>query len=239
MNILAIETSTDLLGVALVEEGRVLSSAELLAERAHATELPGAVMKVLDAAGRRLDQVDGIAIDIGPGAFTGLRIGVAFVKALVFRSRVPVIGVASLDVLAAALPYAAHPICPILDAKQKKVYAAVYDTREGAPKKRSDYQLLTVDEWMATLPNEPVMLLGSGVAVYRDTIEQHLGARALIAPVDLWLPHAATLGRIGLQRLHAGQRDDPSTLAPMYLYPMDCTVRAHPRATGAISVAQA
>jgi tRNA threonylcarbamoyladenosine biosynthesis protein TsaB len=226
MNLLAIETSTDGLGVALVDDTRVLASSELLAERVHATELPGALTNVLKSAGRTLEQIDAFAVDVGPGAFTGLRIGVAFVKALVFRLRRPVIGVASLDVLAAALPYAAHPVCPILDAKQKKIYAACYDTRDGAPRKRSDYQLLTVDAWLSTLPQEPIVLLGSGAALYREAITKALGPRALFAPHDLWLPRAATLGRLGLERLRAGQHDDPSTLVPMYLYPMDCTVRA-------------
>ena len=226
MNVLAIETATDQLGVALVNDERVLASSELLAERAHATELPGALTKVLESAGQTLDQVEAIAVDIGPGAFTGLRIGVAFVKALAFRRRTPVIGVASLDVLAAALPYAQHPVCPLLDAKQRKIYAAWYDTREGAPRKRSDYQLLTVEEWLAMLPQEPVMLLGSGAALYREAITKTLGPRALFAPHDLWLPRVATLGRLGLERLRAGQHDDPSRLVPMYLYPMDCTVRA-------------
>jgi tRNA threonylcarbamoyladenosine biosynthesis protein TsaB len=206
----------------------VLASAELLAERVHATELPGAVTKVLASAGCTLDQVEAFAVDIGPGAFTGLRIGVAFVKALVFRDRKPVIGVSLLDVLAAALPYAAHPVCPVLDAKQKKVYAACYDTRDGTPRKRSDYQLLSVEEWLATLPNEPVILLGSGAALYREAITKALGPRALFASPDTWLPHAATLGRLGLERIRAGSHDDPSTLVPMYLYPMDCTVRARP-----------
>ena len=236
MNILAIETATDQLGVALVDDTRVLASSELLAERAHAIELPGALTKVLESAGQTLEQVDAIAVDIGPGAFTGLRIGIAFVKALAFRRRTPVIGVASLDVLAAAVPYAQQPVCPILDAKQKKLYAARYDTREGTPRKCADAQLLTVEEWLATLPKEPVILLGSGAALYRETITNALGPRALFAPPDLWLPRAATLGRLGLERIRRGQHDDPSRLVPMYLYPMDCTVRAHERATGAISV---
>jgi len=225
MNLLAIETATDQLGVALVTEDRLLASYELLAERPHAIELPQAVTRVLQAAGQSLDRLDGIVVDIGPGSFTGLRIGVAFVKALTFRTNTPVVGVASLDVLAATLPYAPHRICPILDAKQRKVYAALYKAEEAGVRKQTDYSLLSLDELVPML-TDSVILLGDGAGLYRARLEQALGARARFAPPELWLPRAATLGRLGLERLQRGIRDDPRTLVPMYLYPRDCTVRA-------------
>ena len=233
MSVLAIDTSTDQLGVALVDQTRVLASYELLAERPHATELPHAVQRVLRAAGQSLDALDGIAIDVGPGSFTGLRIGLAFVKALVFRTNKPLIGVSSLDVLAAHVPFTAHRICPILDAKQRKVYTTLYQFLDGRLKKLSDYHLFTLDEFLATLDQEGMMVfLGDGVALYRERLTQQLGHRAIFAPPEYWWPRAATLGRLGLERLHHGQRDDPRTLVPMYLHPMDCTIRPSDRTSG-------
>jgi len=226
MNVLAIETSTDQHGVALVDEQRVLASYELLAERPHAVELPQAVTRVLQAGGCRLEQLDGIAVDVGPGSFTGLRIGVAFVKALVFRTKTAVIGVPSLDVLAANIPMAPHRVCPILDAKQRKVYAALYQTRNGVMRKESDYHLTTLDELLPMLDKDrQVILLGDGAALYRQRLTQALGERALFAGPEVWLPRAATLGRLGLERLAQGERDDPSRLVPMYLHPMTCSIQ--------------
>ena len=225
MNVLAIETATERLGVALVDETRVLAAYEILAERPHAVELPNAVTRVLETAGLTLAQLDGIAVDLGPGSFTGLRIGVAFVKALAFVHKKPVAGVPSLDVLAAHVPYAAHTLCPILDAKQRKVYAALYQPEEGQVKRRSDHQLLSVEELMPQLGDGPVVLLGDGVARYREPLIHHLGDRAIVAPPELWWPNAATLGRLGLARLQQGQRDDPAGLVPMYLHPHTCTIR--------------
>ena len=226
MNVLAIETSTDSLGVALVNEQRVLASYELLAERPHAVELPQAVTRVLQAGGCRLEQLDGIAVDVGPGSFTGLRIGVAFVKALVFRTEPAVVGVPSLDVLAANISMTPHRVCPILDAKQRKVYAALYQTRNGVVRKESDYHLTTLDELLPMLDKDsPVILLGDGVALYRQRLTQALGERALFASPEAWLPRAATLGRLGLERLQQGLRDDPSRLVPMYLYPITCSIQ--------------
>ena len=227
MSLLAIETSGPQLGVALVEEARVLASYETLAERQHVIELPEAVTKVLKTSGQSLEQLDGIALDIGPGSFTGLRIGFAFVKALLFQIRKPLVGVSSLDVLAANVPLTPHRVCPLLDAKQRKVYAALYrPDGTGQVTKQSDYHLLTLEELLPMLQEGQTVFLGDGVALYREQLAQQLGARAIFLTPDLWLPRAATLGRLGLRRFRQGRHEDPRTLTPMYLYPMDCTVRA-------------
>jgi len=224
MSVLAIETSTEQFGVAVVDKERVLASYELLAGRPHAVELPQAVTKVLHAADRSLEQLEGIVVDIGPGSFTGLRIGVAFVKALVFRTKTPVVGVPSLDVLAANVPLVSHVICPILDAKQRKVYAALYSALDGQLRKQSDYHLLPIEDLLPLLKN-PTLFLGDGVTLYREKLQQRLGDRACFAAPEFWMPRAATLGRLGLGRLTRGERDDPAGLTPMYLYPRDCSIQ--------------
>ena len=226
MSLLAIDTSTERMGVALVDEQRLLASYELLAQRPHAIELPEAVTRVLRAAGQSLEQLEAIAVDIGPGSFTGLRIGVAFVKALAFARRTPVVGVPSLDVLAANCLYAQSIVCPLVDAKQRKVYAACYRPADGHPRKQTDYALVGMDELLAMLPQDgPMLFVGDGVGLYGKTLTERLGDRALFAPPALWYPAAGLLGHLALDRLGQGQRDDPSSLVPMYLYPRDCTIR--------------
>lgn len=197
----------------------------MLAGRTHAIELPKAVQRVLAAGEETLAGLTGIAISIGPGSFTGLRIGLAFVKALAFRFRMPVIGVPSLDVLAANALWSPRLVCPVVDAKQRKVYAAWYKTADGKLEKRSDYRLFSVQDLCAALSVEPVLLLGDGIGVYRQQLEAALGDHATFAPPELWWPNAATVGRLGLERLRDGLRDDPATLVPMYLYGHDCTIR--------------
>ena len=226
MIVLAIDTSSDQFGVALVSDTQVLASYEVLAQRPHAVELPQAVSRVLQAGRTSLSQIDGIALDIGPGSFTGLRVGVAFVKALVFQSRRPVVGIASLDVLASQMPCATARMCPILDAKQRKVYTASYEMVDGQLTKRTQPTLVVFEAWLPALDQQPTMFLGDGVALYRERLRERLGAAAIFAAPEFWLPRAATLGRLGLARLAAGSIDDPSTLVPLYLYPMDCTVRS-------------
>ena len=232
MPLLAIETATRQLGVAVVEDERVLASYELLAEHPHAVELPNAVTRVLTAAHTTLERLDAIAVDIGPGSFTGLRIGLAFVKALAFPRNTPLVGVPSLDVLAANLPFAPGPICPILDAKQHNLYAALYRPEVGGPVKETDYLLGPVDDILAQVAKAAVFL-GDGAALYRDRIVKRC-PRARFATPELWRPRAATLARLGRERFVQGQRDDPATLVPLYLYPLDCSVRGPDRPTAVL-----
>ena len=120
--LLAIETSSRLLGAAVIDGERLLSSYELVAGYPHAVELPGAVTRVLQAANLTLRQLEAIVVGVGPGSFTGLRIGIAFVKALAFPTKIPVVAVPSLDALAANVPHASLPVCALLDARQHNVY---------------------------------------------------------------------------------------------------------------------
>ena len=230
MQILAIDTSTRQLGVALTDDERLLSSYEVLADYPHAVELPDAVTRVLKAAQTTLERIDAIAVDLGPGSFTGLRIGLALVKALVFSAKKAVVGVASLDVLAANAPFSPGLICPLLDAKQKNVYAALYQMDAGRPVKRSDYFLGPIDQWLPQVTST-TLFLGDGCALYRDRIIGELGDNARLAPMDLWFPRAATLARLARARLAEGASDDPSRLVPLYLYPLDCSVRGPDRPT--------
>ncbi len=234
MSVLAIDTSSDRLGVAVVDEARVLASYAVLAERPHAAELPQALTRVLDASGQTFAELEGVALDIGPGSFTGLRIGLAFVKALLFHTERPLVAVPSLDVLAANARYATEAICPIVDAKQRKLYAGLFHAEQGRLRRDADYLLASVDDVVAMLRerlrlDERVIFLGDGVGRYGEAIASALGSRAVLATPDVWLPDAAALGRLGLERLRQGARDNPRDLVPMYLHPMDCSIRPSSR----------
>jgi len=142
MMILAIETATRQLGVAVTDGKQACASYELLGEYPHAVELPEAVNRVLKEACTTLQRCEAIVVDIGPGSFTGLRIGLAFAKALAYPNKKPLVGVSSLDVLAAQLPFVPQVVCPMLDAKQKNVYAALYRLHGSIQRIRDESQLL-------------------------------------------------------------------------------------------------
>lgn len=233
--LLAIDTAARQLGVAVVDGERLLSRYELLVDYPHAVELPGAVSRVLKAAGTTLSQLDAIAVDIGPGSFTGLRIGLAFVKALCFTRHTPVIGVPSLEILAAALPYTTARICPVLDARQKNVYAACYRWQEETLVRDGDYYLGPPEPWVKGLAGkEPMIFLGDGAGVYHTLLQEH-APNAHFAPQECWLPSAATLARLAQARHARGEHDAARTLVPLYLYPQDCQVRGPNRPTSVLA----
>lgn len=227
---LSIETSSRQLAVAVTDGTKPKASFELLGQYPHSVELADAVSRVFREAGTTLEECEAIIIDIGPGSFTGLRIGLAFAKALAFPSKKPLVAVSSLDVLAAGLPYIPQQLCVILDARQKNVYAACYRLQGDNPVRQSDYVLGPIEEVTSVIPKESVILIGDGVPVYRDQILKH-SPKAFIAAEDFWIPRALTLARLGATRFASGQRDDAAALVPMYLYPMDCSVRGPARTT--------
>ncbi len=229
MKILAIETSTRQLGVALIDGQQVRSSYEILADYPHAVELPGAVTRVLQAARVSLKTLDGIAVDIGPGSFTGLRIGLAFVKALAFSTGKPVVGICSLDARVAGLAFAPGLVCPIVDARQRNIYAGLYRLVDGEPRRQGELFLGPIGEFLDRI-KEPAIVLGDGCAVYAEPLRQNL-RQSRIVPQEFWLPRAAGVGRLALGRLQRGESDDAATLVPLYLYPLDCAVRGPDRPT--------
>lgn len=233
MKLLAIETATQQLGVAVIDGERALASYELLAEHPHAAELPGAVMRVLKASHLTLPQVDAIAVDVGPGSFTGLRIGLAFVKALTWSMKKPVVGVSSLDVLVANLPLLTGLVCPVLDAKQKNIYTARYTLEGGQTKRLTECLLGPVEQVVSRVSSEPVIFLGDACAIYRERLLAQC-PQGRVAASEFWLPRAAALGRLAMARLERGETDDPRRLVPMYLYPQDCQVRGPNRPTSVL-----
>ncbi len=230
MPLLAIETSARQLGVAVLDGERILSSYEVLADYTQAVELPGAVARVLKDARTTLQQLEAIIVDIGPGSFTGLRIGLAFAKGLAFSTKKPLVGVPSLEVLASGLPLNTELVCPVVDAKQKNVYAAQYRLESQQPQRQGDYFLGPVDVFLMKLA-QPAVFLGDGCALYREKMIDRLGMHAAFVPQEFWWPRVATLARLGGHRFAQGQRDDPAHLVPLYLYPLDCSVRGPNRPT--------
>ena len=232
MTLLAIETSTRQLGIAVSDGTQVLAAYEVLGDYPHALELPGAVSRVLKESRATLGSLEAIVVDIGPGSFTGCRIGVAFVKALVAARKTPLIGIASLDVLAAQVPAATVPVYPVLDARQGNVYLAKYQVQGAHAARQSDYLLGPIETVLAE-SSQPALFLGDGAAKFQQQIIARV-PKAVFLPAELGIPRAPTLARLGAERLQKRQVDDPARLTPLYLYPMDCSVRSPERTTSVI-----
>jgi tRNA threonylcarbamoyladenosine biosynthesis protein TsaB len=227
VRLLAVETSTLTGAVALLQSGSVVAESRVSVAVTHGERLMAAIDGVLRAARCELGDVDAFAVAVGPGSFTGLRIGVSTVKSLAFATGKPVVGVPTLDALAWTLPFCAYPVCPILDAKKDEVYAALYRTLDGrlelleAPRAVAPATL--AEELRATWEG-PLVFLGDGVAPFGAVLGDILGTRARLAPGGLRLPSAATVGELGGAALARGDAADPAALVPLYLRPSEAEV---------------
>jgi tRNA threonylcarbamoyladenosine biosynthesis protein TsaB len=211
--VLGVESSGPRGGVALLEDGRTLGEALFEAGMVHGREIAPATDRLLKAAGRGPADLGLVAVDIGPGSYTGLRVGLSAAKGLAYALGRPIIGVPSLDVLAEAAAGTGGTIAPALDAKWDQVYGALYEVRGGRPERTTDMVAERPEAFAARVPADAL--------VVGDALERHAalftarGAR--LAPRELWTPRPALVASIGLARHREGLRHDAATLVPLYL----------------------
>ncbi len=216
MHILGIETSTKTGSVAVMSEQGVIAQYSLNIEITHSERLMSTVDRVLKDTGLTMQQFDGFAVAIGPGSFTGLRIGLAAVKGLALATGKPVAAVPTLQAIARNIPFAAHPVCPMLDARKNEVYAALY-TFEGATLTQSMPEAVVPLSQLAGLIAGRTVFTGEASHLYRTELEGLLGNRALFAPLSSILPSAAIVAEAGLEMIRNGRHSDPDSLTPLYI----------------------
>ncbi len=216
MLVMGIETSSMHGGVALLSEQGLLSEYLLNVRATHTERLLPSIDRVLRDAAVTLKQVEGLAVATGPGSFTGLRIGLSTVKGLVAATGAPVVGVSTLEAMAWTLPFCAHPICPILDARKGEVYCAQFRHAGGRLTRVMDEAALSPDALIDCI-REPTVFIGDGVTVYGDRLKTGLKELALFPPISQRGGRASAVAELGRRRLLEGDRDEISELAPRYL----------------------
>jgi len=216
MYILGIETSTKTGSVAVVSAEGVVAQYSLNIEVTHSERLMSTVDRVLKDTGMTLKDMDGFAVAIGPGSFTGLRIGLATVKALAFSTNKPAAAVPTLQALAWNLPYAVYPVCPMLDARKNEVYAAIYRFEGDRVIRLLPETAITIVELGGRIPGRTIFT-GEGARIYRAKIEERCGGNALFAPLSAILPSAAAVAEIGLGMITRGELAVGDSLTPRYI----------------------
>ena len=201
----------------MARDGVVVAEGVHRETRSHTSSLPGLVERVLCDAGLRVDDVEGLAVSIGPGSFTGLRISLALAKGLAFAGGLPLVGVPTLEALAhvaGAVP--GETICAALDARKREVYAALFVADDEAPRRRTPDLALSPEALAAQL-TPPCVLVGDAGEVYPDV----LAPRATVRPFATHHPRGGVVARLGSARLTAGERANVGTLEPTYVRPPD------------------
>ncbi len=218
--ILSIETSTGCGSVSLTSgtltDGNILAEYTHRPNVTHSRRLLGNIEQIMDALDLDWSQLDGIAVSIGPGSFTGLRIGMAAAKGIAMATGLPLLGISSLDGLAAQCIGVEKQVCVVLDARKKQLYAACYKKMGDAqtPVKVSN-EVSILPQQLAAEIDEPTLLAGPGSMVY----EEILAANLLIECVSTAFiqPRAAWIGFLAAKELEDGNVVSPASLTPLYV----------------------
>lgn len=219
--ILAFDTATDRLTVALGTADSIIAEINEDAPRAHLSRLLPAIDALAKEAKIKLSDIDQIAVGIGPGSFTGLRIALATAQGLAHGLGRPLIGVATLDVIATAQAgQSDRDIYAVMDAKRREVFTAGYD-RNGA--RLTEYLAIdpkSLAEDLAAL-DKPILLAGDGLDAYASTLTDKLGPAAILADPSLWPPRASVLIKLAEDKIDKGEVGQYLNILPIYIRPPD------------------
>lgn len=222
MRILALETSTPVISVAVGEDQEILAEAAFSAAQAHLERLLPVIDDLLNGLRMTGSDLDAFAVGVGPGSFTSLRVGLATGKALAHALRKPLVGVPTLDTLAWGLKGVPDLICPVLTARRDEVYACFYVSAGGGMKRLSKYMAISPQELAVRLQEKMrarVTFTGEGARAYWDIFRNYLGKHALLAePAQLW-PRAGILVKLGGLELMAGGDRHPGEVGALYIKP--------------------
>ena len=223
MKILGIDTSSRSLSIALASDGDTIIEESFFADKRHAGLLVPKIKDLLEKAGFSIGDIGAFVIGLGPGSFTGLRIGVSTVKGFGIATKKPCIGIPSIDAMALNAGEKYKTIVPIIDAKRGQVYGAIYRKKSHRILRKSGYLLLSVGRLMKKVRSEAVFL-GDGVGLYREDIKR-VNKKAVFLTEEYWYPKAGNLIKLALGRINRYKKPALAKLKPIYLYPEDCQVK--------------
>ncbi len=230
MKILAIDTSTKYLSLAIVDNDKILAGFHEKEDMKHSSLLIPTIDKLLKKCNLKLKNIDAIALSIGPGSFTGLRIGVATCKGINLALGIPIVAVPTLDVIAYNfIDEEKRILCPLIDAKKQKVYACFYKKPVFHPgggkgallEKMADYILTDIESLLKKI-DRPTLVFGDAIKLYGERCENNPLVR--ISTKD-WYPKAEIVANLGLAKALRRQFTNPDKLAPMYLHSKYCQVK--------------
>jgi tRNA threonylcarbamoyladenosine biosynthesis protein TsaB len=232
--ILGIDTATPAVGCAIGGHEGVLASFSAARGRRHAETLVPAIDHLRRAVGIELDELGAVAVDVGPGLFTGLRVGVATAKAMASALRVPVVGVPSLDLVAFPVRFTPRLVASVVDARRGEVFFAFYRSVPGGVMRIGDFRVERPDALAAELEalGDEVLLVGNGAILYRRELVEP-GVRAAFASAAQATPAASALVDLAAPRFIREDTDRPADVVPLYLRKTDAEIAWDQRARGA------
>lgn len=218
MKVLGLDTSTLMTTCGVIDEEKLLGEYSLSQDMSHSEKLVPMVKEVLTSLDLKVKDIDLFGVSIGPGSFTGLRIGIATVKAFAHLSKKPIVGVSTLEALAYNLPYN-EIIVPMIDARRERVYTGIYTWENGIIKTLMKPDVIEVKELLAILDKDysNVVVNGDGSIIFKDLIKDVLKDKVKFATIGQNMCRASSICELALLKYKNNIVDDFYTLAPDYL----------------------
>jgi tRNA threonylcarbamoyladenosine biosynthesis protein TsaB len=211
---LAIETSSRIGSVAVVDDGRVGGEEEFPYGLAHAAQIVVIIDRLPRACGWGPGDIDELYVSAGPGSFTGLRIGITLAKTMALARGVKLAAVPTMRVLAENAPAEARHLVLVLDAKREQIYTARFERVDGKWEQREEAQVEALADALARAPR-PVHLLGEGIPYHRKFVAAD--EQVIVTAEALWRPRAAVVARLGYEMARRGEFADADHLTPIYI----------------------
>jgi tRNA threonylcarbamoyladenosine biosynthesis protein TsaB len=217
--LLVVDTSTKQMGLALYDGVQVIGELLWHSRHFHTVELAPAVADLMARSGLRMDAIQVLGVALGPGSFTSLRVGLSFVKGLALARHLPIIGVPTLDVVAAGQAVRDLPLAAVLQAGRGRLALTRYEASETRWKPKGSASVTTADE-LAENINKPTIVCGELTADERQRLARKR-VNVLLASPAACVRRPAVLAEMAWERWQAGGQADAASLAPIYLHVAD------------------
>jgi tRNA threonylcarbamoyladenosine biosynthesis protein TsaB len=215
MKLLAVETATMMGGAAIMEDDRLVAETRLNIKTTHSERLLREIDSALSGASMKIDDIDVFGISIGPGSFTGLRVGLSAVKGLVYATGKRLVTASTLEALAWNMAFSGCDVCPMLDARRKEVYAALFRWNGSGFDRVAPEGAYSAGRLLEKIEGKTVFI-GEGALLYRDFISEAMGGAALFGPPQHMIPSPACVAYLCMNKARAGLFTDPVAAAPAY-----------------------
>ena len=222
MKILGIDTSTKFLSVGVYDGAKVYSY-NLEVGRRLSSLLAKTLKRILDSLGWQASDIDYFACGLGPGSFTGMRVGVATIKGLAWSLHKPIIGISTLDILARNIKAVDAKVVPMVDAKRNLIYCSVYKTEGSIQKRITPYLLLTEMEFLKKMSVESI-IFGDALPLYKENILRNI-KNVTILDRDYWYPRGHNIIELALEKIKQKKLSNSFKIKPIYLYPKECQIK--------------
>ena len=223
MRILGIDTSSRFLCIGVYDSKIGVGEFRLDLEKKNSSFILVTVKRIIESLKIRLTDIDYFAVGLGPGSFTGIRIGLSVIKGLAYALKKPLIGISSLDILALNAGIEEKAICPVVDAKRNLIFSSLYIRKDAHLKRMMPYKLISCDELLKKVPRRTIFL-GDALKLYKARIAAKVRGAALLDE-DYWYPKAGSIIALAREMIAVKKIDNIKTIEPIYLYPKECQIR--------------